>query len=76
MGTLTQAVVTFSEPVSGVDATDLLVNGTAATSVTGRADRNCRTAARKVGLSSASSTRIIMQSTVGQDRQMAYQADT
>ena len=35
VGTLTQAVVSFSEPVSGVDAADLLVNSTAATSVTG-----------------------------------------
>ena len=34
-GALTSAIVTFSEPVSGVDAADLLVNGTAATSVTG-----------------------------------------
>ncbi|NIP95482.1 MAG: Ig-like domain-containing protein, partial [Akkermansiaceae bacterium] len=32
---LTEASVTFSEPVSGVDAPDLLANGSAATSVTG-----------------------------------------
>ena len=35
LGNLTQAEVTFSEAVEGVDATDLLINGIAATSVTG-----------------------------------------
>lgn len=35
VGALTSAIVTFSEPVSGVDAADLLINGVAATSVTG-----------------------------------------
>ena len=35
MGVLTQAQVTFSELVSGVNAADLLVNGTPATGVTG-----------------------------------------
>ncbi|MEO5916012.1 MAG: lamin tail domain-containing protein [Luteolibacter sp.] len=34
-GTLTQAEVAFSEPVTGVDAADFKVNGVAATSVTG-----------------------------------------
>lgn len=35
LGHLTQVAVTFSEVVSGVDATDLLVNGVPATQVTG-----------------------------------------
>jgi hypothetical protein len=35
VSTLTQAQVSFSEPVSGVDAADLLVNGQPATNVTG-----------------------------------------
>ncbi|MCB1097463.1 MAG: chitobiase/beta-hexosaminidase C-terminal domain-containing protein, partial [Verrucomicrobiae bacterium] len=35
VATLTQTLVTFSEPVTGVDAADLLVNGTPAGAVTG-----------------------------------------
>ena len=35
VSTLTQVSVTFSEAVTGVDAADLLVNGVAATTVTG-----------------------------------------
>jgi len=39
---LTQAQVIFSEPVTGVDAADLLVNGVAATSVAGSSQgRTC-----------------------------------
>ena len=35
VGTLTQTEVTFSEPVAGVDASDLLINGLPASGVTG-----------------------------------------
>ena len=35
LSNITQATVTFSQPVSGVDAADLLVNGVSASSVTG-----------------------------------------
>ncbi|GIT06162.1 MAG: hypothetical protein CM1200mP29_15730 [Verrucomicrobiota bacterium] len=36
-----QISVTFSEPVNGVDATDLMANGQSAQSVEGKAGRGC-----------------------------------